>query len=153
MKKFLFLIAFFSIATMTNINAQTEAAPLTAAIEAAKNDPNIIQKVGQDGSITFKQKSVCSKSGKVSYKAVQFDAKSKTWTAAKGGASCSSKKSGKAGKACCSSKKSGKSCGSAKGKSCSGAKAKSCGSKTKAKAKAAKKCGNGKCGVGKCGGK
>ena len=144
MKKILFLVAFFSIASMANINAQT-AAPLTAAIEAAKTNPDIIQKVGSDGSITFKEKSVCSKSGKVSYKPVSYDAKSKSWVAApvsaQGAKSCGSKKGGKA---CCAGKKS---CGSKKGKSCNKGKA-SCGS---SKAAAEKKCGEGKCGEGKCG--
>ncbi len=148
MKKILFLVAFFSIASMASMNAQTKAAPLTAAIQAAKTNPDIIQKVGSDGSITFKEKSVCSKSGKVSYKPVSFDAKSKSWVAApvsaQGAKSCGSKKGGKA---CCAGKKS---CGSKKGKSCSGKAAKSC-NKGKAscgssKAAAEKKCGEGKCG-------
>ncbi len=146
MKKVLFLVAFFSLASMVSVSAQTKTTPdaqkLTAAIKAAKNDPSIIQKVGADGQITFKQKSVCSESGRVSYKPVQYNAESKSWTAVKGGKSCSGKA---AGKACCSSKK-GKSCSGKKGKSCSGKAKKSCGSKAK------KSCGNGKCGDGKCGG-
>jgi len=149
MKKILFLVAFFSIASIASMNAQTKAAPLTAAMEAAKTNPDIIQKVGSDGSITFKQKSVCSKSGKVSYKPVSYNAETKSWavTAAKGGKSCASKKSGKA---CCAGKKS---CGSKKGKSCSGKAAKSCNYFFLNKICLKKKCGEGKCGEGKCGGK
>ncbi|HHB78774.1 MAG TPA: hypothetical protein ENK85_06040 [Saprospiraceae bacterium] len=124
MKKVLFLIAFFSIAATVSMNAQTKAAPLTAAIEAAKNDPNIIQKVGQDGQISFKQKSVCSKSGRVSYKPVEYNAETQSWSAA----SCSK---GNAGSASSCSGSKAKSCGS-KGKSCcSGSKGKSCGKKAK----------------------
>ena len=117
MKKILFLVAFFSIATMASMNAQTKAAPtLTAAMEAAKSNPDIIQKVGSDGAITFKQKSVCSKSGKVSYKSVAYDAETKAWAAVSDSKatakSCGSKKTAKS---CCSSKKTAaKSCGSKK---------------------------------------
>ncbi len=144
MKKILFLVAFFSIASMANMNAQTKATDLSVAMNAAKTNPDIIQKVGSDGAITFKQKSVCSKSGKVSYKPVSYNAETKSWAAApascsKGAAkSCAGKKGGKAccagkkGKSCCAGKKScsgknAKSCSGKKGKSCSGGK---CGSKT-----------------------
>jgi len=145
MKKILFLVAFFSIATMTTMNAQTKSAPvLTAAIEAAKTNPDIIQKVGSDGAISFKQKSVCSESGKVSYKAVSYNAETKSWANApaassKGAAkSCGSKKGGDA---CCSSKKAAsKSCGTKKAasKSCGSKKAKSCAGKCGSKTTGAK---------------
>jgi len=132
MKKILFLVAFFSIASIASMNAQTKSAPvLTAAIEAAKNNPDIIQKVGTDGTITFKQKSVCSKSGRVSYKPVTYNAETKSWAAAPASCSKGSAKScgKKGGKACCAGKK-----------SCSGKSKKSCS-------------GGGKCGGGKCGSK
>ena len=137
MKKVLFLVALFSFATIANMSAQSTPAitsnvtAITAAVEAAKNDPSIIQKEGKDGLVTFSKKSVCSKSGKVSYKAVSYNAETKSWDAAK---SCSSK--AKATKSCCSSKKgkAAKSCSGKKAKSCSGKKAKSCHSKAKKKA-------------------
>ena len=124
MKKILFLVAFFSIATIASMNAQTKSAPvLTAAIEAAKGNPDIIQKVSSDGNITFKQKSVCSKSGKVSYKPVSYNAETKSWTAASCSKGSAKSCNGKSAKSCCSGKKS---CSGKSAKSCSGKSAKSC---------------------------
>lgn len=130
MKKILFLVAFFSFASVASMNAQItkiQKNSQAVALKVANEDPSILVKEGDNGQVSFSKKSVCSKSGKVSYSRVQYNEETKSWdTVAKsrgsrGAKSCGSK--GKKGKSCCSGSKGKKSCGS-KG-------AKSCGSKKK----------------------